>query len=229
MWVLPFLWGGSQNGQLWEPRGGPFRLMVILTWFGECLYAVCVLCAYVCLPQWHSFPNSFLTHWPIWVKFEGTDLRNIRPLKVFRKLGNWVEEKALSLWCCHWGKNCMTHIYIRKPKWKCKWVGNQATNFAVSLGFVCFFFLLSPLLPPCCRALPEYMCWLWYCMRRETGPWHCLSLLFLPADVEGSFSLPTPGSRGSSQCWGIGHQLHSLAWYKLFSPSSDFNRVAQSY
>lgn len=145
MQVLPFQWGGSRNVQICLDlyRGGPFRLIVILTWFGECVYAMCVLCICVCLPQWQSFPNSFLTHWPIWVKFEDMDLRNIRLLEVFWKLVNLVEEKALSLGCHHWGKDCITHTYIRNPKWKCKCVGNEAINFAVSLGFF-FYFVTSP-------------------------------------------------------------------------------------
>lgn len=154
------------------------------------------------------------------------DLRNIRLLEVFWKLVNLVEEKALSLGCHHWGKDCITHTYIRNPKWKCKCVGNEAINFAVSLVF---FFILSLPLPPYSHALPEQMCSPWYCVKREAEPWHCLSLLFLPADVEWSFSLPALGSKGSSQCWGIRDQLHSLAWYELFSPSSDFSRVTQPY
>lgn len=125
------------DSSVWEPRGEPFRLTAILTWFDECVYAVCVLCAYVCLPQWQSFPNSFWTHWQIGVTFEDMDLRNNRLLEVFWKLGSWLEEKALSLWCCRWGKGCITHTYIQNPKWKCKCVGNQAINFAVSFeGFL---------------------------------------------------------------------------------------------
>lgn len=114
------------------------------------------------------------------------DVRNIRLLEVFWKPGDWVEKKALSLWCCGWGRDCVTHVYVWNPKWKWKCKGNQAINFVVSLGG---FFLLSPYYSPYYHALPKQMCWLWYCIRREAEPWHCLSFLFLPANMEGSFSL----------------------------------------
>lgn len=82
----------SQHGQLCL---GPQREALwisnnpnILTWFDECVCALCVLCAHVCLPQWWLFLNIFITHWFIRIKFEDMELRNIRLSEVFWKLGN---------------------------------------------------------------------------------------------------------------------------------------------
>ena len=166
-----------------------------------CVCNVCALC--LCL----SALSSFLAHLPIWVKFEDIDVRNIRLWEVFWKLGNWVGEKSplplmLPL------RERLHHPRLHQKSW----VEVQ----------------MSPPLPPYYPALPAQMCWPWHCVRREAEPWHCLGLLCLPADVEGSFSLPTPGSRGGSQCWGIKDQLHSLVWYRLFRSSPDFEQSSST-
>lgn len=85
-------WGveARTDSSVWEPRGEALWLSSnpnILSWFGECVYALCVLCALLSSPVM-LFPPIFITHCPDGIKFEDMELRNIGLSEVFWKLGN---------------------------------------------------------------------------------------------------------------------------------------------